>query len=303
MRMKQCLFPFILLLVAVPCSGAENSNTLELPRKNEPTLLLRHVSIAELEGIHCASEHYFITASRFEDVHRAAQRLEHLFHVWQLLFAEHFKELENESVQRLHRVVIYRNQQEYIRNLSPIEPFIGRTNGFYSESGKSTYFYSTEAKILFHEGTHQILAEHFFREKAPVFRDNFWVVEGIAAFMETLKVEEDSYKVGDILADKLFAAKVYQFERNYNMPIRKLTAMSAAEIQSSAEIQRIYSQSATLVHWLMFADEGRYRKNLFELLQRTYLGTAQPETLSELTGLSYEELDKKYLEFLKTIPD
>ena len=79
--------------------------------------------------------------------------------------------------------------------------------------------------------------------------------------------------------------------------------MSASEIQSSRQIQEIYRKSATLVHWLMFTSDGRYRKHLFELLQLTYLDEAKPETLSELVGLSYEELDKKYVEFLKTIPD
>jgi hypothetical protein len=53
----------------------------------------------------------------------------------------------------------------------------------------------------------------------------------------------------------------------------------------------------------MFAAEGSHRKHFFELLRRTYRDSATPETLSELTGLSYEELDKKYVEFLKTIPD
>jgi hypothetical protein len=121
--------------------------------------------------------------------------------------------------------------------------------------------------------------------------------------METLKVEEKHYKIGDILDNRLYAAKIYHSERNYNLPIRKLTAMSVREIQSSADIKKIYSQSATLVHWLMFANEGHYRKHLLELLRQTYLDSAKPETLSTLTGLSFEELDKKYVEFLERIPD
>jgi len=309
MLIRLLALPFFLFWIALLIRGAVNGNTLELPRADEQALVLRHVFIAELQGWHYVSEHYLITAPRLEEVHRVAPRLEHLFCVWQLLLAEHFEaehfgERENKP-ELLHRVVIFRNQQEYNRELLPIEPSIARTNGYYSAPRKTAYFYSTEAKILFHEGTHQILAERLFHENIPAFRNNFWVVEGIAAFMETLKIEENSYKIGDILADKLFAAKVYQFERNYNMPIQRLTAMSAADIQSksNAEIQRIYSQSATLVHWLMFAEEGRYRKHLFELLRQTYLGTAGPDTLSTLTGLSYEELDKRYVEFLETIPD
>ena len=147
------------------------------------------------------------------------------------------------------------------------------------------------------------MAERFFHEKQPAFRNNFWVVEGIALFMETLRIENKCYKIGDILADRLYAAK-YQFEQGTHLPIQKLTAMSSVEIQSrsSEDLNKIYRQSATLVHWLMFAEEGRYRKALFELLRQTYRDAATPEALSTLTGLSYEELDAQYVEFLKTIP-
>jgi hypothetical protein len=191
-----------------------------------------------------------------------------------------------------------------VRHLFRIDPFIERTNGFYFPQRKTAYFFSPlETKILFHEGTHQILEEHFFRESTPTFRNNFWVIEGIALFMETLKIEKETYKIGDILADRLYSARVYRFERNHRLPTQRLTAMSSTEIQSSANLQEIYSQSATLVHWLMFADEGQHRTALFELLRRIYLGSARPETLSELTGLSFEELDARYVEFLKTIPE
>jgi len=141
-----------------------------------------------------------------------------------------------------------------------------------------------------------------FHEKQPTFRNNFWAVEGIALFMETLKIEDKYYQIGDILADRLYAAKV-QSERGYRMSIQRLTAMSAAEIQSSTEeLLPIYRQSVALTHWLMLAEEGRYRPALFELLRQTYRNEATPETLSELTGLSYAELDARYAEFLNTIP-
>ena len=296
---------FILLAVAFLCNNAEGSDCLELPRKIEqtPAFKAEEINIGGQQRHRILTEHYDITAFRSEDGILAGERLEHLFQVWQLLSAEVHTEAENEPAQRRHRVILYRDKQEYAANLQRLEPNIERTNGYYSAPRKTAYFFSTDTKILFHEGTHQILMEHFFREKAPQFRNNFWVVEGMALFMETLKIEEERYKIGDILNNRLYAAKKYQFEQNYNVPIRKLTAMSPVEMQVSADIAKIYSQSATLVHWLMFAEEGRFRKPLFELLRRTYLDSVTPETLSELTGLSYDELDKKYVELLKTIPE
>jgi len=287
--MLRFTFSCILLTTLLLCNESK-SNTLVLPRQN---------------GDVVPGSHYVLTTNRVEDGQFIGERLEHLSNAWNLLFAELMKDAKIEPAQHRHRVILYRNQREYIASLWRIEPAIAQTNGFYHAPRKTAHFFSTESKILFHEGTHQILAERFFHERVPTFRNNFWAVEGIALLMETLKIEEERYKIGDILADRLYSAKVYRFEQNHHLPIRRLTAMSAAEIQSkpSRELQQIYSQSAALTHWLMFAEEGRYRGALFELLRRTYRNEATPETLSELTGLSYEELDAKYAEFLKTIPD
>ena len=278
---------------------------LELPRAIEQTrgIKAEEINIDGQKWYRIQTSHHDITAPQSDAGISVGERLEHLFNVCHLLCAECISQTEDVPEQHRHQVILYRNKQEYVSHLRPVDPFADRTNGYYSAPQKTVYFFSPETKILFHEGTHQILAEHFFRGAQPAFRNNFWIAEGIALFMESLKIEENCYKIGDIRADRLYAAKVYQFERNYTMPIRKLTAMSAAEIQSSAEIQRIYSQSATLTHWLMVAEGGRFRKHLWELLHRTYRDTAKPETLSILTGLSYEELDVKYAEFLKTIPE
>jgi len=303
--MKQFIFPFFALLTVVFCPGAASDDTLELPKQCAPAtpFKIEEIDINGQKRYRILTEHYDITAAKLEDGNRAGEQLEHLFSGWTLFFAEFVKEQETEPEKRLHRVILYRNQREYIANLQRIDPSIARSNGYYSSSRKTAYFFSTEAKILFHEGTHQILAEHFFHEKTPAFHNNFWVIEGIALFMQTLKVEDTCYKIGDILADRLYSAKEYRFKQNHHLPIQSLTAMSSAKIQSSTDLQKIYSQSATLVHWLMFAEAGRYRNALFELLRQTYRDSAKPETLSELTGLSYEELDKKYAEFLQTIPD
>ena len=283
--MRQFTFLLILLTFLSLCNSAK-SDTLKLLKQN---------------GV--ADSHYDITAVRPEDGKRVEEQLEHLFHAWNILSAEFLKDAKIEPARPRHRIRIYRNQEEYNANLFRIEPNIAKTNGFYHAPGKTIHLFSTETKILFHEGTHQILAERFFHEKKPAFQNNFWAVEGIALFMETLKIEDDSYKIGDVLANRLYAAKVYRFEQNHHLPIRKLTAMSATDIQTSKNLQEIYSQSATLTHWLMLAERGHYRSALFELLRQTYRDSAKPETLSELTGLSFEELDAKYAEFLKMIPD
>jgi len=302
--------PFVslctLLSITLVCNRVAGNDTFKLPKQNVQIEAFKteEVNTNGQKRFRVRTDRYNISAASAKDGSLAGERLEHLFYVWTLLSVEFIKEPKTGQIQHRHQVVLYRDEQEYRQQIRRIDPCLRQqTNGYYSSPRKTVYFYAPESKVLFHEGTHQIFLEHFFRENKPAFCNNFWVVEGIALFMETLKIEEECYKIGNLWDNRLYAAKVYQFERNYSLPIRKLTAMSAEEIQASAEIKSIYSQSAALVHWLMFAEEGRYRKSLFELLRQTYLDTAKPETLSELTGLSYEELDKKYVEFLETIPD
>ena len=297
--MRYIAFLFILLF----CETA-GGDTFELPRKNVlPAAFKVEANVNGQQYHRIQTDHYDIAAPSIEDGNRIGGRLEHLYSVWILLAAEFMKETKIEPPPRRLRVILYRNQQEYRLDLRRWDARIADTNGLYYTPSHTVYFFSTEAEVVLHEGTHQILAEHFFLEKTSAFRSNFWIVEGIALLMQTLKVESKRYVIGNILANRLYSAKVYRFERNHYLSIQKLTAMSQEQIQKSADLQQIYSQSAALTHWLMFAEEGRYRRALFELLRRTYLDTAKPETLSELTGLSYEEIDQKYAEFLKMIPD
>jgi len=306
MIIKSFVTLFFFLFATLLCCEAKERNTDELPRKNAPAPLLQtdEIVMAGQKRYRILTEHYDITATRLEEGQRVAERLEHLVRVWKLLGGELMNETEKKPALR-HRAILYRDKQEYTLHLYRIDPHIARTNGFYHPQSKTAFFFSPEAKVLFHEGTHQILAERFFHEKRPAFRNNFWVIEGMALFMETLKIEDEWYQIGDILANRLYSAKKYRFEQGHKLPIQKLTAMSQAEIQrqSDADLQRIYSQSATLVHWLMFAEEGRYRPALFELLRQTYHDSATAHSLSKLTGLSYEELDEKYEAFLKTVPE
>jgi hypothetical protein len=301
---------FFLLFTIPLCCIAKGGDTLELPKPQKAATAFKteEIDIAGQKRFRIQTEHYDITAFRSEDGKLVGERLEHLFHVWELLAAEYLKEeAAKKPAQLRHKVILYRDKDEYVESLRRIEPQIARTNGSYHAEKKTVHFYASETgsetRVLFHEGTHQILAEHNFREKVPTFPNNFWLSEGIALFMQTLKIEEKSYTIGDILDDRLYSARVHQFERNYNMPIRKLTAMTAVQMHASTELDGIYSHSATLTHWLMFAEKGKYRSALFDLLRQTYLDTAKPESLSQLIGLSYDELDAKYGDFLKTVPE
>ncbi len=70
------------------------------------------------------------------------------------------------------------------------------------------------------------------------------------------------------------------------------------ELQRNPRIASIYSQSAGLATFLMHYDDGRYRGALGRYLLAVYNGKANATTLSDLTGVEYERLDREYRAFL-----
>ncbi len=93
----------------------------------------------------------------------------------------------------------FRTRDEYVATLRPMQPLIDKTIGYYSFDNHTAYFFAGEEEndgTLFHEAAHQL-----FHETRPVSRDlarknNFWIVEAIACYMESLTVHEGYCTVG-----------------------------------------------------------------------------------------------------------
>ncbi len=100
-----------------------------------------------------------------------------------------------------------------------------------------------------HEATHQLFNE--VRRVRPNLGQNanFWIVEGLALYMESLQIREGYSFVGGLEADRLQFARYRRLCEDYYIPLAQLTAMGKATLQQHAEIRRIYSQAAGLAHF------------------------------------------------------
>ncbi|MDR1963878.1 MAG: hypothetical protein LBQ50_08875 [Planctomycetaceae bacterium] len=281
-------------------------------------------------GWQIATEHYNLTTNHsLEEGVQMARRLEHLYRAWKMLFFNTL--LSEEKLAELftkplpggtlphHRVYVFRDKQDYVSFLKDsepgFEPQLRESNGYYHPQRFISYFFPVSAKMdeftadtvrkaLYHEGTHQLFQEARPKSNLPGVRNNFWIVEGIAMFMETFRIEGNHYKLGNQDDSRLFAAKAHRFDPDYffYLPFEKTVSLGRKEFQSHSRLARLYSQSAGMTHFLMLGQDGRYRHAVLELLRRVYTGAARPESLSQLTGRSYQELDEEYTEFLKTVP-
>ena len=187
-------------------------------------------------GWRIESDHFVVTTnhSREEGV-KLSRRLETLYAVWQQVFAGYLfddaelaRRFEGRAGRReppQHNVVLYRTRDEYRAALRSSESRIDMTVGIYLESPRTAYFFAGEgheAGTVFHEATHQL-----FQESKPVAAEvarqaNFWAIEGIACYMESLAVHEGYCTLGGENAGRTPAARYRLLEDNFYVPLSEL---------------------------------------------------------------------------------
>ncbi len=267
------------------------------------------------------SEHYRIrTNHSIEEGVRINRQLEDLYRAWKLLFFRYMASDEElaamfggkNTPQPLprHMVYLFRNKADYIRNLIKEEPALAGTIGLYEANSQKCFFFAVDAdpndsedaedaeRTVLHEATHQLFSET--RETSPVvgIRCNFWIAEGIAMYMESLRKEGDYYVLGGRDHIRFQAALIRKLEMGFYVPFDALVRFNKMTFQTYPDVVPLYSQSAGMTHFLMHGDGGKFRDATVEYLRRLYDGEDQPQTLEKLTGCSLRELDASYEKYL-----
>lgn len=204
----------------------------------------------------------------------------------------------------------YRTRDEYVSVLKPqtTQP-IEITKGIYfPRTGIAFFFFDPESdddSTLYHEATHQLLSGSRPMTGEIGIKSDFWIIEGIACYMESFRREGERFSVGDAGHQRILAARVHYIDDHYYVPLRDFSRMGMNAFQTAKEIRKNYSQGAALAHFFMHYDDGRYREALIEHLSQIYSPTKaireNPESLEELTGVADEELDRQYGEYIRQL--
>jgi hypothetical protein len=204
---------------------------------------------------------------------------------------------------RPHEVYHFRTRDEYNAALRPLQSRIDMTLGIYFDTMRRAYFFAgadaAAAGTLYHEATHQLIQETRPTETNIARRHNFWIVEGIAVYAESLTDHGPWWTLGGLNAARVPAARHNLLAENFYVPLAELTQLGMPELQRHPNIAKLYSQAAGLVTFLMHYDDGRYRGALVEYLIAVYSGKDNADTLAKLTGVEYDQLDREYREFLQ----
>jgi hypothetical protein len=173
------------------------------------------------------------------------------------------------------------------------------------------YFYDDPANAdgnmatMFHEVTHQLLGE-----SAPSIRDvgsdaNFWLVEGLACYMESFQRKDGRLSVGDPQHIRMQWARVRVLDENFFMPLQQFTALGMRQFQyveDKPTLQRYYSQASGMAHFFMHYRDGLYRDALIAHLSQVYSPNSRirerVQGLDALTGVSFSELEAQYKQYL-----
>ena len=267
-------------------------------------------------GWDIATEHYQVrTNHSLEEGVRLASRLEEFYRVWRQVFVRYYSS-DNELARlfrdgappnrapRPHQVTYFHDRDEYNDALVREQPQIRISTGYYSGNNRTAYFFAGPEQSdsnIYHEATHQLFSE--LKQVKEVGRDaNFWIVEGIACFMESYKPGNRLVTLGGADAVRLDNARVRLVRDDFHLPLAELCGLGMNDLQRHDDIKMLYSEAAGLTYFLMFADEGRYRQALVDYLAAVYANRDRRETLSELTKTSYRNLDEQYQKFIRHLP-
>lgn len=213
----------------------------------------------------------------------------------------------NRPTKKPHVVHFYRSQQEYIQRLQSKFPQIAITNGLYNVDDRISHFYhdpaSQNRSTMYHEATHQMFYETDSRDRHIAPDADFWIVEGIACYMESLQKKDGQYELGNPRHIRFDAARYRLLNDRYYVKLASFSQMGMKVFQADPNIARNYSQASGQAHFFMHYENGKYREALIEHLSQIYRanlrgsGVLRVQTLAELTQVSFAELDDQYIHY------
>jgi len=208
-----------------------------------------------------------------------------------------------------YRVHFYRTRQEYIDVLKKDFPQIEVTNGIYLTTNRTAYFYFDPAAnneaTLFHEATHQLFYESQQKARQIGEKEHFWIIEGIACYMESFRRGTQGISLGDPQYIRFAGARHNLLNEKYYVPLKDFAALGMNEFQRDPQLVKNYTQASGLAYFFMHYDGGRYREALVTHLSQLYSANDRrrltAQGVDDLTEVPPDELDREYADFCRQL--
>lgn len=185
-----------------------------------------------------------------------------------------------------HRVVLLADANQYRATIQNAfqetdAAAVAASTGFYSDTQRMSFFFpARDLATLHHEVCHQLFTEasaHATRRRPnsnlalpTATTKDFWLIEGIAGYMESLRYADGLAFVGGWESPRLQLARYQALIAG--VPIATLEELRGTrnKIQSQPDLSRWYSQSSLHTHHLMDVAGTDARRDLLKYLVDLY---------------------------------
>ncbi len=266
------------------------------------------------------TENYRIrTDHSLEEGVRFSRKLESLYRSWNMVFYRYrFNDAElsvmlagktspNASHPK-YGVIFYSDKQDFLSNHPNLDPqtyqggaYIKPHCVFYAQDTNRSSSWDQERtlQVMYHEATHQLFAETKQATSKYGDRFNYWIVEGAAMFMQSLRQEGTNIVVGE--PEYRYAGTEREFmAKDGFLPTRDMTAVSKRTWVDHRDKMLLYRQADNMFKLLFYGSDGYYRDRLIVYLQQVYSGKDAPDTFEKTLGIEPGLFDKEFARFMET---
>lgn len=202
------------------------------------------------------------------------------------------------------RVVLMKDRESYLELLGASEEAAGASVGYYWPAGKQSIFYASDELelTLNHELTHQFFAESAreLDKKSTVGESgDYWIVEGIAMYMESLSRHENHWTVGGWESARLQTARYRGVRDGFWIPTERLSSSTLEGWKADPQISLLYTHAAGLTHALMDDRLGKpTRSATISAIGALYAGRRLGKTLLQPFGIDETTSKNNYQDAL-----
>ena len=183
------------------------------------------------------------------------------------------------TIRRKLRIVLFRDVAEYQRELGKDIPGIERSTGFYNDERQTVFLYATkpgeedDPATRRHEMIHQLFREATrsgLGSNIPGEDREFWLVEGIAGYFESLYFGPSHATVGGWDAERLQFARYRILANRDVLPLSELRTAGRLAAQKRDDLARWYAHAIAQTHSLMDGERDSQRRWIYKTLAELY---------------------------------
>lgn len=199
-------------------------------------------------------------------------------------------------------VLLFKNREEYLKYLPKDLPNTHLTQGIYLDEQETAVFYMADDSVhatWHHEATHQLFQQWYGSPAGVGSKQNFWIVEGAAMYVESLTNHGVYWTIGGWQADRLQFARYRALAGDFKPPLADVVALGRDGVQADPNIRKLYPFFAAASHLLFDHPDPMFRRAGCALLKQVYQQNDEINSLALLTKQSLGELDAQLLKSLQ----